>query len=233
MGAGVEVFGNCASCHGGSGEGGAGDRWPTARSTRRSRTSRISCGSSTSAPRRTTSPASPTTAIPTARWRPRHRVVRHHAVGATAGGDLTDAEILAVVCHERYAFNGPDPTDDAVAEEYELWCSEESPMYAALEAGTPLADLDTAGITDAEGNATEIIDIGDAPPRAARPRPAIGGTDNLGASPTMPSSSTRPPPPTCPPTRPTLATSSPTCSSSAVGRPAPPPATGSPARATT
>jgi hypothetical protein len=83
--------------------------------------------------------------------------------GSTVGGDLTDAEILAVVCHERYSFNGPDPADEAVAEEYELWCSEESPMYAALEAGTPLADLDTAGITGPDGAPVEIIDIGDAP----------------------------------------------------------------------
>ncbi len=83
--------------------------------------------------------------------------------GTAAGGDLTDAEILAVVCHERYTFNGPDPTDPEVAEEYELWCSEESPMFAALEAGTPLADLDTAGITAPDGSPADIIDIGDAP----------------------------------------------------------------------
>jgi hypothetical protein len=83
--------------------------------------------------------------------------------GSTVGGDLTDAEILAVVCHERYSLNGPDPTDEDVAEEYELWCSEESPMYVALEAGTPLADLDTAGITGPDGAPVEIIDIGDAP----------------------------------------------------------------------
>ena len=93
--------------------------------------------------------------------------------GPTAGGDLTDAEILAVVCHERYALNGPDPTDEAVAEEYELWCSEESPMYAALEAGTALADLDTAGITGPDGSTAEIIDIGDAPGRGSplEPKP--------------------------------------------------------------
>lgn len=84
--------------------------------------------------------------------------------GAAAGGDLSDAEILGVVCHERFALGGPDPaTDDAVAEEFEQWCSEESPMFAALEAGTPLAELDTASVTDAEGSEIEIIDIGDAP----------------------------------------------------------------------
>ena len=104
-------------------------------------------------------------AIPTARVEP--HLVNSLGVmpgqGSQAGGDLTDAEILAVVCHERYSFNGPDPTDETVADEFELWCSEESPMFAALEAGTPLADLDTAGITAPGGSAAEIIDIGDAP----------------------------------------------------------------------
>ena len=42
-------------------------------------------------------------------------------------------------------------------------------MFAALEAGTPLADLDTAGIADAEGATAEIIDIGDAPVEGSPP----------------------------------------------------------------
>jgi hypothetical protein len=89
--------------------------------------------------------------------------------GSAAGGDLTDAEILSVVCHERFGLAGERDlsTDEAAAAEFELWCSEESPMFAALEAGTTLADLDTAGITDAEGNAVRIIDIGDAPAAAS------------------------------------------------------------------
>ena len=41
------------------------------------------------------------------------------------GGDLTDAEILGVVCHERYTLGGGEPGGD-LAEEYEEWCSEES-----------------------------------------------------------------------------------------------------------
>ncbi len=42
-------------------------------------------------------------------------------------------------------------------------------MFAALEAGTPLADLDTAGITAPDGGAAEIIDIGDAPVEGSPP----------------------------------------------------------------
>jgi mono/diheme cytochrome c family protein len=171
MGAGVEVFGNCASCHGGSGEGGSGrplangevnKTFPHIEDQLRfvyfgTEAYNLAGVSIYGDPNREGGAHAAGSFGIMPQW------------GATAGGDLTDAEILAVVCHERYAFNGPDPTDDAVAEEYELWCSEESPMYAALEAGTPLADLDTAGIADAEGNAAEIIDIGDAPAEGSPP----------------------------------------------------------------
>ena len=59
-----------------------------------------------------------------------------HIVGANGQmpaqkGQQTDAEILGVVCDERYALGG-------VAEEgaeFELWCATESPVYAALETG--------------------------------------------------------------------------------------------------
>jgi hypothetical protein len=89
--------------------------------------------------------------------------------GANAGGDLTDAEILAVVCHERYDFGVDPAADEATAAEFELWCAPESPMFAALEAGTPLADLDTSGITGPDGAAVEIIDIGEAPAEGSPP----------------------------------------------------------------
>jgi hypothetical protein len=76
--------------------------------------------------------------------------------GTNAGGDLTDAEILAVVCHERYTLGGADPTGE-FAEEYETWCSEESAAFAALEAGGELATLEET-LTD-----VEIIPIGSEP----------------------------------------------------------------------
>lgn len=57
------------------------------------------------------------------------------AQGAEAGGGLTDAEILAVVCHERYTVGGADPASEAWAPEYETWCSPESPIFLALESG--------------------------------------------------------------------------------------------------
>mgnify|MGYP000626860684 CR=1 FL=1 len=57
------------------------------------------------------------------------------AQGADAGGSLTDYEILGVVCHERYTLGGADPTSEEWAEEYETWCSEESPVFAAVQGG--------------------------------------------------------------------------------------------------
>ncbi len=74
--------------------------------------------------------------------------------GESVGGALHDDEILAVVCHERYALGGADPTAE-YAEEFETWCSEESEIFTDLEAGGLLADLHERF----EG----IIPIGDTP----------------------------------------------------------------------
>lgn len=55
--------------------------------------------------------------------------------GAKVGGALTDAEILAVVCHERYTLGGADATG-AYKDEYEKWCAPEAAAWTGLEAGT-------------------------------------------------------------------------------------------------
>jgi hypothetical protein len=55
--------------------------------------------------------------------------------GASTGGALTDAQILAVVCHERFTLGGADPTTD-YAEEYETWCSPEAPAWLGMEDGS-------------------------------------------------------------------------------------------------
>ncbi|MDO8391144.1 MAG: hypothetical protein Q7V57_11700 [Actinomycetota bacterium] len=49
---------------------------------------------------------------------------------------LTDAQILAVVCHERYALGG----GDEASAEFALWCATDAPVYLALEAGTASFD---------------------------------------------------------------------------------------------
>jgi mono/diheme cytochrome c family protein len=77
--------------------------------------------------------------------------------GAMAGGGLTDYEILGVVCHERYTLAGADPTEGPFAEEYARWCSEESPIFAALEAGEiSMTSDDVVTVIDAEGEALDV-----------------------------------------------------------------------------
>lgn len=56
--------------------------------------------------------------------------------GEKYSGGLTDAEILGVVCHERYSLSGADPESQDWKAEYERWCSPESEIFAGLEAGS-------------------------------------------------------------------------------------------------
>ena len=60
--------------------------------------------------------------------------------GEKAGGALTEAEILSVVCHVRYTTSGADPASQEWMSEYETWCSPESEIFKALEDGTSTFD---------------------------------------------------------------------------------------------
>ena len=51
-------------------------------------------------------------------------------------GALTDAEILAVVCEERYGLGG----GDEASTEFATWCADDSAIYAALLAGDATFD---------------------------------------------------------------------------------------------
>jgi mono/diheme cytochrome c family protein len=62
------------------------------------------------------------------------------AVMPAQGDALSGEELLGVVCHERYTLGGADPAAD-FAEEYEKWCSEESEIFADLEAGGDVLTL--------------------------------------------------------------------------------------------
>ena len=83
--------------------------------------------------------------------------------GESVGGALTDYRIVAVICHERYTLGGADPTSEEWADEFEHWCSEESPIFNGLQAGTyDLATLHDNAV-DAAGTPIEMIPIGDVP----------------------------------------------------------------------
>jgi len=62
------------------------------------------------------------------------------------GGQLTDYEIVEVICHERYTLGGADPTSDEYAAEFEAWCSADAPIFEAVQAG----ELDLINLAEAE-----------------------------------------------------------------------------------
>lgn len=71
--------------------------------------------------------------------------------GKLAGGELTDAQILAVVCHERFGFSGGlDPIEENP--EYVKWCSPDSAIWLGLETGELSFD-----------QSPELADVGGAP----------------------------------------------------------------------
>ena len=73
------------------------------------------------------------------------------------GAQLTEHEIVSVVCHERYTLSGADPTSDEYAEEWELWCSEESPAWHAVETGElSLLNNEPTAIVGSDG----LVEVG-------------------------------------------------------------------------
>ena len=156
LGMGAEVYGSCSSCHGGAGEGGLGYAFANGEVLKtfphiEDQLRYVYFGTGEYNLAGVEVYGNP------------EREGGAHVTGArglmpqqgsTVGGDLTDYEILAVVCHERYTLGGADSAGE-YAEEFEQWCSEESEIFVALEAGTTLAMLNETF--------EEIIPIGDEP----------------------------------------------------------------------
>ncbi len=132
LGEGATVYNQCASCHGGAGEGGVGYAFQNGSVIAtfphiEDQLRWVKLGSEAYVAAGIEIAGDP------------NRVGGPHIAGATgvmpasaAALGLTDVEILAVVCHERFdlagaAHEGP---------EYETWCSETSEIFLALEAGT-------------------------------------------------------------------------------------------------
>jgi len=61
-----------------------------------------------------------------------HVVGAAGAMPARGGAELTDYEVLGAVCDVRYPLGGIEET----GEEFDQWCSEESPIFAALQDGS-------------------------------------------------------------------------------------------------
>jgi Cytochrome c len=132
LGEGAEVYGNCSTCHGSNGEGQAGNGyqfskgeiWKTFPNIE-DQLRFVYGGSDAYALAGVEIPGD------SGREGGAH-VTKARGVMPRQGDQLTEAEILAVVCHERYGVNADLSRENEV---FELWCSEESPIFEALESG--------------------------------------------------------------------------------------------------
>jgi mono/diheme cytochrome c family protein len=137
IGEGAEVYGACASCHGATGGGGVGYPFANGEVLKtfphiEDQLRFVYYGTANynvagipdyGNPDREGGPHLTGARGPMPAW------------GPDANGELTDPELLAVVCHERYTLGGADETTPAFEAEFALWCSEDSEIFAGLEAG--------------------------------------------------------------------------------------------------
>ena len=162
------IYGNCASCHGGAGQGGVGyafadgevfETFPAIEDQLRF----VYWGTAEYQLDGIEIPGNP------------DREGGPHvtgaqgvmpAQGADAGGALTDYEILGVVCHERYTLGADGGVPEGYDGEFELWCSEESEIYESIEGGAGL-------LTIAEDH-DEVMPIGQPAPGVAMPGQPFG-----------------------------------------------------------
>ncbi|MEO1057968.1 MAG: hypothetical protein AAFY28_13735 [Actinomycetota bacterium] len=134
LGLGEEIYSNCASCHGGEGGGGVGYAfsggevllsYPNIEDMIRY----VYYGTEGYNAEGVEIPGNP------------DRPGGPHVTGALGvmpafGGQLTPYEIIGVVCHERYTLGGADPTSEEFADEFDTWCSEDAPVFEAVQGGT-------------------------------------------------------------------------------------------------
>jgi mono/diheme cytochrome c family protein len=150
---GTDTYSVCASCHGGSGEGGVGypfaggevlKTFPHIEDQLRF----VYYGSEQYA-----AAGVDIYGDPNREGGPHVVLGRNGAAMPAWGGNLTDAQILGVVCHERYDLGGASLTD--LATEFGQWCAEDSEIFADLEAGGDIRTL--------EQRFPDIMAIGEAP----------------------------------------------------------------------
>jgi len=156
LGEGVEVFSNCAGCHGADGGGGVGYPFSAGQVLQTfpnmaDQVRYVYYGTEGYNAEGIDVYGNPD------REGGAH-VTGERGVMPAFGEQLSGAEIVAVVCHERYTISGADPTSEEFADEYEAWCSPESPLFEGLESGAfTLADEEYPEVLNAEG---EPIDTG-------------------------------------------------------------------------
>ena len=120
---GATVYGNCSSCHGGSGEGGVGYQLNAGEVNESFDSSEqmhewVSLGTEGFAGQ------------PYGNGR---HVAGDQGQMPAWEGQLTPAQIIAVSCHEFYTLGGADPEAEQYATDFALWCAEEAPGFVAAE----------------------------------------------------------------------------------------------------
>ncbi len=144
---GAGVYGSCAGCHGAAGQGGAGRAFANGEVLKtfpkiEDMLNFVYTGSQAYVAKELTVYGNPD------REGGAHAPLSYNGnpmpqQGQMLGGALTEAEILGVVCHERYTISGADAASEEWKEEFETWCSPESEIFLALENGaTSFATLD-------------------------------------------------------------------------------------------
>lgn len=141
---GASVYGNCAGCHGAGGEGGAGRVFAGGEVLKTFPRIEDMLNFVYNGSQKYQAAGFKTYGSPS-RAGGAHAPLSYNGnpmpmQGTKAGGALSDGEILAVVCHERYTLGGADPTSEMYKAEYETWCSPESEIFKALEAGSSSFD---------------------------------------------------------------------------------------------
>jgi mono/diheme cytochrome c family protein len=136
LGVGAEVYGgagNCAGCHGAAGAGVEGGAYAFTDGNSiltfphiEDQLRWVSLGTTAYADAGIDIPGDPN------REGGPHITGANGVMPARGGAELTDYEVLGAVCEVRYALAGVP--EEGV--EFEEWCSEESPIFAALQDGS-------------------------------------------------------------------------------------------------
>jgi mono/diheme cytochrome c family protein len=160
--AGAEIYGNCASCHGGAGGGGVGYAFTEGEVLKtfpniEDQVRYVYYGTEQYNLAGVEIYGNP------------ERGGGSHVTGEKGvmpgfGGQLSDYEIVEVICHERYTLGGADPTSEAYAAEFEAWCSADAAVFEAVEAGElNLIDLVEAEEFPVSGGIVVVNPVGPAP----------------------------------------------------------------------
>ncbi len=171
---GAEIYGNCASCHGGAGGGGVGYAFAEGEVLKtfpniEDQIRYVYYGTEQYNLAGVGVYGNP------------EREGGVHETGVKGvmpgfGGQLTDYEIVEVICHERYTLAGADPMSEEYAAEFEAWCSADAPVFREIEEGTiNITSADSIEPFDINGEAFFVSPIGPMPISGTVKGGAIGG----------------------------------------------------------